>query len=86
MLTTGAGGGLNDGAQTGMAGGVLTAVLTPIVGISCNGINDFKRLKVLRRSIQPIHRKRESNYRMLSLIIALWCPIRSVWMRHGEQR
>ena len=40
---------------------VLTAVLTPIVAISCKEINE---------SIQPIHRKRKSNYRPLSLIIA----------------
>jgi hypothetical protein len=32
---------------------LLTAVLTPIVGISCKEINDFRRLKVLRRNIQP---------------------------------
>ena len=38
----GIGRGLNDGVQKGRADGVLTAVLTPIVGISCKGINDFK--------------------------------------------
>ena len=68
MLTTGAGGGLNDGVQKGqgppgrdhwrpaIADATWTAILTPTGGNFSREFNDLMWLDRLRRSIQPIHR------------------------------